>query len=149
MNCAEFIGILKSGQPIILRRSSKEYLRLAENSLSVVTGVGKHFTLWLASNRKFKRILRSSIYLTPGFHTESDFLELLPFLRRWEEMAKVRNWSDNANFPYIREIATFVYLTLIPEYWTIYLEVEGKPPEEALPLIEHGSLHTDNVGYDL
>jgi hypothetical protein len=63
-------------------------------------------------------------------------------------MRKVRHWAPNANFPDLTEIATFVYMTLIPEYWTIYLEVEGKPVEEALPLVEHESLHTDSDGYD-
>jgi hypothetical protein len=64
-------------------------------------------------------------------------------------MRTARNWSEEPNFPTFSEIAVFVYLTLIPEHWTIYLEVEGKSPEEALPLIEHESLHSDSSSYDL
>jgi len=164
MNCAEFIGILKSGQPIILRRSSKEYLRLSESSLTVVTGKNQHLTLWLAANPKFKRILRAILespeslpnkaterllYRLRGFLPSiRDFQELVPFLRNWEMMRQARNWSSESNFPNFREIASFVYLTLIPEYWQIYLEVEGRPAEEASPLVEHENLHTDTGGYD-
>jgi hypothetical protein len=154
MNCPEFIDILKSGQPIILRRHSKEYIRLTDNSLSVIAESGMHACLWLAANRKFKRIIRSvsldnngkswKIDTLPLFH----FRDITGFLRRWEEMRQVRNWAPTANFPDLTEIAAFVYLTLIPEYWTIYLELAGKPAEEALPLIEHESLHSDSGGYD-
>src|SRR5262247_3390369 len=121
MNCAEFIDIVKSAQPILLRRHSREYLRLAENSLSLVSSSGQYLTLWLAENRKFKRILRRT-YQLPKFPHLYDFREFLPFLRRWEEMVEVRKWSEKTNFPDLREIAVFTYLTLIPEYWTIYLE---------------------------
>ena len=166
MNCAEFMGIVKSPQPILLRRHSKEYLRLASDSLSLITESGSHLCLWLAADRKFKRILREVAEnpypprasmaaqrlldrLRGGLPNIRHFRELVPFLRRWEEMRTARNWSSEKNFPVFSEIAAFVYLTLIPEHWTIYLEVEGKPPEEALPLIEHESLHSDSSGYDL
>jgi hypothetical protein len=165
MNCAEFIGILKSGQPVILRRHSKEYVRLTKDSLSLVTESGSHVCLWLAANRKFKRILRTVpknwdlskpitgsqrlIDRLKGVSGIRDFRELISFLRCWKEMCTVRNWSSEDNFPAFSEIAIFVYLTLIPEYWTISLEVEGKPAEEALPLIEHESVHSDNGDYDM
>jgi hypothetical protein len=137
MNCAEFIGIVKSGQPILLRRHSKEYVRLGENSLSVVIAHETHICLWLASNRKFKRILRR-------FADDIRVQETTRFLQQWQEIGTARDWSVT-NFPGFQEIATFVYLTLIPEYWQIYLEVEG---EEAIPLIEHDSVHTDTGDYD-
>jgi hypothetical protein len=123
MNCAEFIGILKSGQPLILRRHSKEYLRLAENSLSVVTVSGKHLCLWLAANHKFKRILRVVPQNPPevsptasrlinrlrgGLPNIRDFRELVFFLRYWEEMRRARLWAPNYNFPGLTEVATFV-----------------------------------------
>jgi hypothetical protein len=147
MNCAEFIEIIKSGQPIIFRRHSREYIRLSSDSLSVISENGTHLCLWLAAIRHFKRILRS---LDPSWGAQGvQFRETLGFLYRWEEMREVRRWGPNLNFPALREIATFVYLTLVPEYWTIYLEREGQPLEEALPLIEHESLHTDTGGYDL
>ena len=170
MNCAEFSGIIKSGQPILLRRHSKEYLRLATDSLSLVTEKNSHVCLWLAANHKFKRILRAVpqnwdppksdppklgtasqtlLDRLRGISGIRDLRELIPFLRRWEEMRTARNWSEEPNFPTFSEIAVFVYLTLIPEHWTIYLEVEGKSPEEALPLIEHASLHSDSDDYDL
>jgi hypothetical protein len=152
MNCGEFIDILKSGQPILLRRHSKEYIRLSENSLSVTTENGVHLCLWLAASRHFKRIIRS-LNLKENHYPAIDlsrvgrFRETLAFLYRWEEMRTARDWSPH-NFPGLTEIATFVYLTLIPEYWMIYLEVEGKPAEEALPLVTHEKMYTDIAGYD-
>jgi hypothetical protein len=137
MNCPEFIGIVKSGQPIILRRYSKEYVRIAENSLSVVTAHETHICLWLASNRKFKRILRR-------FSEDIRVGETNYFLRQWQEIGTARAWSSKDNFPGLHEIATFVFMTLIPEYWKIYLEGE----EEMVPVIEHDSIHLDNEGYD-
>ena len=138
MNCAEFIGIVKSGQPILLRRNSKEYIRLGENSLSVISGNGAHICLWLASNRKFKRILRR-------FADDIRVEETTRFLQQWQEIGTARDWTVT-NFPGFQEIAAFVYLTLIPEYWQIYLEVEGKP-EEAVPLIEREGVHMDTGNY--
>ena len=137
MNCAEFIDILKSGQPIILRRHSKEYVRVSENSLSVVSEAGTHVCLWLAANRKFKRTLRRFSSHIPNFGETSCFLN------KWDDMREARNWSPE-NFPGLREIATFVYLTLVPEYWMICLEVG----EEAVPLVQHGELHTGVSDYD-
>jgi len=141
MNCAEFIDIVKSGQPIVLRRYSKEYIRLSENALSVVIAYETHICLWLAANRKFKRILRR-------FGDDIRAEETTRFLQQWQEIGTARDWTVS-NFPGFQEIATFVYLTLIPEYWAIYLEVDGKPAEEALPLVEHESMHTESGGdYD-
>jgi hypothetical protein len=141
MNCAEFIDIVKSGQPIVLRRHSKEYVRLSENALSVVIAYETHICLWLASNRKFKRILRR-------FGDDIRAEETTHFLHQWQEIGTARDWTVT-NFPGFQEIATFVYLTLIPEYWAIYLEVDGKPAEEALPLVEHEGIHMDSGGdYD-
>lgn len=143
MNCPEFINIVKSGQPIIFRRNSKEYVRITENSLSVITEHGEHLCLWLSANRKFKRMLRT----LGGESNIINFKETHRFLNQWQEIREARDWSSD-NFPSFYEIATFAYLTLVPEYWTIYLEVEGKPAEEVLPLIEHESIHSDSSGYD-
>jgi hypothetical protein len=142
MNCAEFIDILKSGQPIILRRYSKEYVRLSENSLSIVTGTGEHICLWLAANRKFKRILSAGT-VVDFVISKKNLQELVWFLNRWQEMRQARRWSPR-NFPGLHEIAAFVYLTLTPEYWQIYLAIG----EEAVPLVEHGDLHTDLGAYE-
>lgn len=139
MNVAEFTGIVKSGSPVILRRRSNEYIRLSENGLSVVRD-NCHLTLWLASNRKFKRVLTT--LASPG--AMEPFRETHRFLEVWKEIREARQWSPHS-FPDLNEIAAFVYLTLIPEYWTIYLEREGQEP---LPLIEHESLHADTGGYD-
>jgi hypothetical protein len=156
MNCGEFVGIVKSGQPVILRRHSKEYIRLAENALSVVAEDGTHICLWLAANRKFKRILASFshrfIIERSGCH--SDFVEVKRFretswfLRKWQEMQEARDWTSTHNFPNLIEVATFVYLTLIPEYWMICLQRAGESALEASPLVEHEHLHTDTDGYD-
>ena len=150
MNCPEFIEILKSGQPIILRRHSREYIRLTENSLSVISKEGVHYCLWLAANRKFKRII-CSVSADNNWKIDTLFLgyfrEMAWFLKQWQEIREVRGWTL-FYFPGLNEIATFVYLTLIPEYWMIYLEVEGKPAEEALPLITHEKMYTDVSGYD-
>jgi hypothetical protein len=148
MNCAEFIDILKSGQPILLRRHSKEYVWLTENSLSVVAENKVLLCIWLAADFKSKRYLLNN-FDSNWNHRVKSFRETFWFLNRWQEMREARGWSTTINFPGLNEIATFVYLTLIPEYWTIYLEVEGKPAEEALPLIEHENLHSDTSGYDL
>ena len=139
----------------MLRRRSKEYFRLTENSLSVIAKDGVHLCLWLAANRRFKCILRSlslershPLAVLEPFRW-GEYRETVGFLYRWEEMRRARHWGPKLNFPELSEIAAFVYLTLIPEYWAIYLEREGQPPGEALPLVEHESLHSDLSGYDV
>ena len=144
MNCAEFIDIVKSGQPVLFRRHSKEYIRLAERSLAIVAEDEKHYVLWIVAERKFQSILRGTV---PTERYRKVLRETVSFLNRWQEMADARDWSRR-NFPSLTEIATFIYMTLIPEYWMIYLEIERKPAEEALPVVAHEKMYMEVTGYD-
>lgn len=143
ISCPELITLIKGGVPVRFRRHSPAYVRLTEISLAVISAKGEHLCLWLAKTGKFKSIMRA---LPPAgskpYLALSDWLEIVVFLRKWEEMRQMRNWAPGANFPHFTEIAAFCYLTLVPEHWQIYTEENG----QVLPLFEHEELHCDVLG---
>ena len=126
MTFPDFLARVRSGVPMRLQ-NRKAYLRLTNHSLSAVSSRGEKLHLWITGTGKSKNLLRALRQPVTGIGSSlplEDWWELLSFLKKWEEMRAARDWKPGPTFPGLREIAAFVYLTLVPELWQVWMEEE-------------------------